>query len=110
MAVIHGNFGKAEREQARRMARLFGIAKELEEDILRDPAKYLRAAGDEITRLQLGIDHAVAALEMPLDQLAPDSAVTPRPTMKTIVVPADEWERMLEFARRLGELGPAGRP
>ncbi len=57
--VIQHDFGKEERESARRFARLVGLVEERNQDILANPIKYLDQAHDEIVRLRLFIEELI---------------------------------------------------
>lgn len=56
--VISVNFGKEEREHARKLARLLGLLEDHHEDILRDPVKYIKMASEENAKLRDQIEQA----------------------------------------------------
>lgn len=92
--IIKVSFGREQRESARKLASLLEMVDARDEEMLLNPKMFFDRAVGEIVRLREIIRDAQACLVQPIEFLsdAPDLC---RPEMKTIVVDADEWRRMM---------------
>lgn len=95
--VIPHDFGKEHRETARSYARLVGILEDRAEAFIGNPSAFFADAGDRITALRLALKDAERALRPGPVQLVRDSDLI-APTMDTVVVCRDEYERLCKCA------------
>jgi hypothetical protein len=86
------DFGKEQREAARKLGRLLNLVEQQEANIIADPVKYWRMAGEEISRLRLVLEEAHDALRSPVDLWREPEPVY-RPT-ETVTVVKSEHERL----------------
>jgi hypothetical protein len=100
--VVSVDFGAAQRESARKLARLLGLADELERRILADPKPFIDRAHDEIIRLRETIRRAQESTYQPFALLieAPELP----PNMDVVCVRADEYRRLKAMERIILDL------
>lgn len=89
--VIEVEFGKKQRETIRAFARLLGLVEDYEADVQANPAKYIAMAREEIAWMRRRIEDAREVARRPVRAIAADEPIGP---LKTVVVPADEWEAL----------------
>jgi hypothetical protein len=90
--VVAVDFGKEQRESARRLARLLDLVVGRDEEMLANPKKYWDRAVDEIIRLRTQIETAREALRQPLSFEL--EAQNHCPVLDTLTVPRDRWEAL----------------
>lgn len=103
--VVAVDFGKEDREHARRFARLMGLLEAHEEDVLRNPGKHLKLAHDEISRLRRSIDGIRRAYRRSTGPVITNHE-TPIHEMRveTIIVSQREWAALQEMRRSIETL------
>jgi hypothetical protein len=104
--IIRREFGKEERDFARKLARLLDLAEQQEAEILANPMKYWRLAADKIFRLQRQVLAAQEALRPRLLSYKMEPAQLAPHILETVVVPKDRWERQCEALRILEAINP----
>lgn len=98
--VEHIDFGKDQREAARRLSGLLGLIEARDREMLENPKKFFDMAADEIVRLQGVLRAAQDALRVPMDiaLYRQDSPITFCP-LETWIVDKAEWERLKAVER-----------
>ena len=108
MSIINHDFGKQDRKTVQRFARLLKIVEEQEADILKDPIKHLRIAGDEIARCHLFIRDLIDLTHRPVsDWLRRD--IRP-PFDDTVRMLKSEYDRLKAVESKLAEWDKPTRP
>jgi hypothetical protein len=101
MEVIQHDFGKEHRETVRRFARLLKLVEDRDADVLRDPLKYLKQAGDEIVRLQAFIRDLTELTYSPVQNYLRSN--DPSPHFDTVQMMKGEYDRLKAIKDKLIE-------
>jgi hypothetical protein len=95
--IVPVDFGKDQRESARKLARLLGLVEQRERELLANPKPFLDRAYEEVLRLQLVLKRAHDALQPP----APVEITTEPPSfmaLDVVSIPRDEYDRLRAMA------------
>lgn len=103
--VVPVDFGKEDREHARRFSRLMGLVEQREADILREPGKYLKQSYEEVSRTRMAVEQIKSTWRramMPkyVDYSGP---ITPE-GRETIIVRKHEWDALQAMRREIEKL------
>ncbi len=90
--VITRDFGKADREHARKLATLIGELEAHQDDVLKNPGKYLKEASDRMLELLTQVRAAQDALLEVVSWKFDDGAELH--TMEVVTVDKRRWDRM----------------
>lgn len=97
MSVVAVDFGKAQREAARRLARLLKLLEDRDAEMIADPVKFFEMASDKIVELEYFI-RSLEEVYAEATSLDPVAAVsTEPPTMndiRTIVIDRREYDAL----------------
>ena len=93
--VVCVDFGREDRESARKLARLLSLVADRDADILANPKKYLDAAHDEIGRLRgilLRLNEAFDPPTMRVSFASQDHVPQYEP-FRTVTITQDDYDR-----------------
>lgn len=103
--VVAVNFGKEERDAARKLADLLQRVSVVEDELLTHPLRLFEEASKKIVDLQRALRHCEAALFNRIEPLSRDiDQSQPLPNyFQKISVYLDDWKKYEECARRVRE-------
>lgn len=92
--VIKKNFGKAERDYARKLLHLMKLAHIHEDDILRNPIPYLEKMQEQYCDLLMQIRKAQEVMHVQPGLIPPSTAYVPFTPIETMTVRKEDWTRL----------------
>ncbi|PHR91084.1 MAG: hypothetical protein COA69_13610 [Robiginitomaculum sp.] len=102
--IINKDFGKTDRESARKLRELLGIIEAFEADMIANPVKYFNLARQEIESLQRKLLALKVAAWPRFDEqfIEPDAACEPEP-IKTVRIQQEDYNCLQALRKQLND-------